>query len=238
MELEIRMMSKEEKMYVYTQSAQIAGQTGFIGYLRADMDTDGNGFFSTWNENTNNPKNKTEEFKKEFDEVINTLRFDDSCGGILKNRSALSKFCWSHPEMKMSEDRDDYAVRVNTEKYVYMMRLNPNKGEYNLYCYCYRRDWLDQHLEKAQRGIRFIDPNYKEKFKLRDGGIISLKGKDGSEYQETCRYIDDYHLEVGRNLYHICEFAERTEQCGYMVEPLEGLIPTPERKVQNRGDER
>ena len=91
---------------------------------------------------------------------------------------------------------------------------------------------------KAQRGIRFIDPNYKEKFKLRDGGRISLKGKDGSEYQETCRYIDDYHLEVGRNLYHICEFAERTEQCGYTVEPLEGLIPAPERKVQNRGDER
>ena len=81
-------------MYVYTQSPQIAGQTGFISYLRADMDTDGNGFFSTWNDNTNNPKIKTEEFK-EFDEVINSLRFDDSYGGILKNRSALSRFCWS-----------------------------------------------------------------------------------------------------------------------------------------------
>lgn len=237
MELEIKKMSKEEMMYTYTQSCQIAGQTGFIGYLRADMDTDGYGFFSTWNDNTNNPKNKTEEFKKEFDEVINTLRFGDAYG-MLKNRSALSKFCWSQPEIKMSDDRDDFAIRVNTEKYAYMMRLNPNKGEYNLYCYCYRRDWLNQHLEKAKRGIRFIDPNYNDKFKLRDGGRIRLRGRDGTVYEETCRYIDDYHLEVRRNLYHICEFAERMEQCGYTVEPLEGLIPAPERKAQNRGDER
>jgi hypothetical protein len=73
MELEIRMMSKEEKMYVYTQSTQIAGQTGFIGYLRADMDTDGNGFFSTWNDNTNNPKKKTRNSKK--NSMRSSIRF-------------------------------------------------------------------------------------------------------------------------------------------------------------------
>lgn len=238
MELEVKMMSKEEMMYIYTQSCQIAGQAGFIGFLRADMDTSGEGFFSSWNDNTNNPQNKTEKFKEEFDEVINTLRFDESYGGMLKNRSALRKFCWAQPEMKMSGDRDDFAVRVNTEKYSYMMRLNPNKGEYNLYCYCYRRDWFDHHLEQAKRGIRFIDPHYNEKFKLRDGGRIRVRGSDGVSFNETCRYIDDYHLEVGRTLYHICELAERMEQNGNIVEPLEGLTPVPERKVQNRGDAR
>lgn len=35
------------------------------------------------------------------------------------------------------------------------MRLNPNRGEYNLYCYCYQREWLDNHLQKAEKGIRF-----------------------------------------------------------------------------------
>lgn len=37
--------------------------------------------------------------------------------------------------------------------------------------------------------------------------------------ERTCRYIDDYHLEVGTNLYHICEFAELCEKNGHTVEP-------------------
>ena len=41
MTLEIRPMTREEQKYSYTQSHQIAGQTGCIGHLRADMDTDG-----------------------------------------------------------------------------------------------------------------------------------------------------------------------------------------------------
>ena len=32
--------------------------------------------------------------------------------------------------------------------------------------------------------------------------------------------MDDYHAEIGMNLYHICEFAERMEQAG-----SKGLIP-------------
>ena len=43
-------------------------QTGFIGYLRADMDSNGEGFFSTWNDFRKDLK--TQAFKDEFDEVI------------------------------------------------------------------------------------------------------------------------------------------------------------------------
>ena len=43
--------------------------------------------------------------------------------------------------------------------------------------------------------------------------------------ERTCRYIDDYHLEVGSNLYHICEFAERMEQNGNTVIPLRSSLP-------------
>ncbi len=37
----------EEKLYLYSQSQQISGQTGLIGYLRGDFDKNGNGFFTT-----------------------------------------------------------------------------------------------------------------------------------------------------------------------------------------------
>ena len=73
MEIKVRPMTEAEQLYSYTQSQQIQGQTGCIGYLRADMDTDGNGFFSTWNGFRDDMK--TQFFKDEFDDVINSLRF-------------------------------------------------------------------------------------------------------------------------------------------------------------------
>ena len=50
MELEKRAMIETKDKYTFRQSSQISSQTGLIGYLRADMDTDGNGFFSIWND--------------------------------------------------------------------------------------------------------------------------------------------------------------------------------------------
>ena len=74
-------------------------------------------------------------------------------------------------------------------------------------------------MEKAANGIRFITPDYEERFKIPDGDQILITSPDGAKTTRTCRYIDDYHLEVGNNLYHICEFAEKMEQAGNTVIP-------------------
>lgn len=217
--MDFNVMKPEERNYTYSQSQQISMQTGCIGHLRADMDTNGEGFFSSWDDFRKDLK--TQEFKDEFDAVINELRKDD---GILRNRGALSKFCFSTPESAFGNDRE-YGVRVDTEKYAYLMRLNPYKGEYNLYCYCYVRDWLNKHLKQTERGIRFITPNYDEKFRIPDGDQIRITSSWGEKNDYTCRYIDNYHLEVGRNLYHICELAERMEQNGATITPLRSNLP-------------
>lgn len=222
--MNIEIMKPNERNYTYRQSQQISMQTGLIGHLRADMDSNGEGFFSSWD---NFRKDlKTQEFKDELDSVINELRAD---GNFLSNRSALSKYCCSHNEASFGKDslgnEREFGVRVNTDKYAYMMRLNPNKGEYNLYCYCYRKDWLDRHLEKASNGIRFINSSYKELFRIPDGEKIIIKLNNGEKLERTCRYIDDYHLEVGNDLFHICEFAERMEQNGNTYEPKNNPLP-------------
>ena len=80
-EYEKRAMIEAEDKYTFRQSTQISMQTGLIGHLRADMDTDGNGFFSSWFDFRE--ELKTDEFKAEFDEVINSLREE---GDILKRR--------------------------------------------------------------------------------------------------------------------------------------------------------
>lgn len=73
--------------------------------------------------------------------------------------------------------------------------------------------------------IRFITPEYRELFKIPDGGQILLCYKDGTVKPRVCKYIDDYHLLVGSNAYHICEFAERTKANGISV------VPFPEKRV-------
>ena len=215
-----RAMTEEEDKYAFSQNSQIAGQTGLIGYLRADMDTDGNGFFSTWFDFRKDLK--TEEFKKELDAVINSLREE---GDILHNRGALAVYCRSTPQARMNTESEYYGVRVDTDKYAYLIRLNPNKGEYNLYCYCYRRDWLDDHIKQARRGIRFIKPNYEKKFRIADGEKIRVTLSDGEQFERVCRYIDEYHVAVGDMIFHICEFSERMLQNGSTVVPLRSDLP-------------
>ena len=73
MKLTIRPMTKAEQLYCYSQSGQIRSQTGNIGYLRADMDSNGQGFFSSWNDFRSDLK--TQDFKDEFNVLINELRF-------------------------------------------------------------------------------------------------------------------------------------------------------------------
>jgi hypothetical protein len=43
--------------------------------------------------------------------------------------------------------------------------------------------------------------------------------------ERACRYIDDTHVEVGKELYHICQFAEIMEKNGAAYEPLEKNQP-------------
>lgn len=219
--MDYRIMNPAERKYTFRQSQQISMQTGLIGYLRADFGSTGKEFYSTWNDFRKDLK--TDEFKKEFDLVINNYRFGD--GEFLSGRSAMTKFCYEHPESSYEDDRNHYGVRVDTKWYSYLMRLNPNRGEYNLYCYCYQREWLDNHLRKAEKGIRFIDPHYKEQFTIPDGDKIRITLSSGEHYDRECRYIDDYHLEVGDNLYHICEFAETMEKNGNTVIPLRSSLP-------------
>ncbi len=113
-----------------------------------------------------------------------------------------------------------FGFRADTAQYSYLIRLNPYKGEENLFIYCYRRDWLDRHMKQAGKGIRFITPGYKEKFRIEDGDMVRIRRYDGTSIDRVCRYIDEYHLEVGDgwdSLFHICQFAEMMERCQILI---------------------
>ena len=146
--MEIRILASSERDYTYSafQDQGRDESAGCIGHLRADFGSGGKGFYSSWTDHIAGLKSPA--FKAEIDEVINALRAD----GFLAGREAMAEYCYSNPEASYGNDRE-WGVRVDTERYAYLMRLNPRRGEYNLYCYCYERDRLDRHLQAERSGV-------------------------------------------------------------------------------------
>lgn len=217
-------MTTQEQLYAYAQSQQITMQTGAIGYLRGDFDSSGNEFHSTWFDEVES--RKTDEFKAEFQEVIDTLRFDKQYGGLLASRSAMQKYGRNQPDSAFEGNyTTEYGFRIDTKQFAYLLRCIPVKGDYNFYCWCFEAKWLDRHLKQAEKGIRFITSDYKELFRIPDGDKIRITQPDGTHIDRTCRYIDECHLEVGSGLYHICQLAELMERNGNTAIPLRSSLP-------------
>ena len=178
MKLGIISMTPQERMYSYSQSSQLEGQTGCIGHLRGDFGA-GKEFYTSWFDHRR--EYKTDEFKAEFDEVVNTLREKD---GLFFSRESMSHYCRQRPEAEMVGNFcTEYGFKLKTDQHTYMLRCNPNYGDYNFYLYAYVGRFLEQHMEKAKQGIRFITPGYKELFRIPDGDIIKIAARGDDRWR-------------------------------------------------------
>lgn len=74
------------------------------------------------------------------------------------------------------------------------------------------------------KNIRFINSDYKELFRIPDGGYITITLNNGEQLVRKCKFHGECHVDVGNSVYHICEFAERMEKNGNIYEPC----PEPE----------
>ncbi len=78
----------------------------------------------------------------------------------------------------------------------------------------------DNRQRNMNRGIRFINSQYDELFRIHDGGQIHVEKPEGGSFDATCEYIDDYHTRVNGRVFHICEFAELMERNNWTYEPV------------------
>lgn len=225
--MEIRPITKEEQKYACMQGRQLTVQTGCIGHLSAGFGSSGNSFSPVWEDRGKDLK--TEAFQAELDGVIHALRSDDTYGGLLRNRRGMLSYCRSQPESRMKiNTRNEYGFRVDTDDYTYMLRVCPGKVHRNLDCYCYQRQRLERHIERARKGIRFITPHYDERFRIPDGDSIRIYSPDGEWKDRVCRYIDDYHAEIvgfWEEPLHICKFSEIMRRKNNIVIPLRSSLP-------------
>ena len=76
----------------------------------------------------------------------------------------------------------------------------------------------------GNKPIRFIDSEYKTLFTIPDGGYININRTNGEKLTRKCHYHGETHVNIGSDVYHICQFAEMMEKNGSAYEPC----PEPE----------
>jgi hypothetical protein len=157
MELIIRPFAPEESALFYSDSEKYK-EFGCIGHLRGDFGSVGKEFWSTWWEHQS--ELKTQEFKDEFDDFINSLRKQ----GLLKDRHSMADCCYQHPEAKIpgAWHSDVYGFCVNTDRHRYFVRCFPHQGDYNFYVYCYKKQ-PERLQEKPEARQTAVPPAPKKK---------------------------------------------------------------------------
>ncbi len=155
MEYEIQAAAPEEADFFYS-NPEMDKELGCIGHLRGDFGQSGKAFWTSWWEHQSDLK--TDAFKEEFDNLINSLREN----GILKDMHSMAEYCFAHPEARIPGSRlpETYGFRAVTDKYRYFFRCFPHKGDNNFYIYTYQDKALRQ-LERAKEERRSIAPKKK-----------------------------------------------------------------------------
>lgn len=51
------------------------------------------------------------------------------------------------------------------------------------------------------KDIRFIDSHYRDLFRIPDGGTIQVHYSDDSVVIKPCKFIDEYHTQIGNNCF-------------------------------------
>ena len=115
---------------------------GCIGHLRGDFGS-GAEFYTTWWPHCE--EYKTQKFKDEFNNLINSLRAE----GLLKNLSSMRTICRQNPNAQLKPTLEHtYGFTFTSNKYAYYLRCFTEKGDYNFYCYCYDKSKLEDYLSK------------------------------------------------------------------------------------------
>ena len=112
------------------------GEARCVGHLRGDFGS-GEEFWTSWWPH-NDDRFNTQDFKDDFYPLVNALRRN-----LLKSRAAMYKYIADHPSAVLEDSTPrSYGYRVHTEKYSYYIRCMPERGDYNVYVFCYLREGL------------------------------------------------------------------------------------------------
>lgn len=206
MKFNIRDITDDEVLFTdpvgNTRGTEIPLKTAYIGEWNAALSNvvldrpDGQSF-TEFNEDYNTAEFK-DDLKAVADETVKEIRRIFKTGG--DEKSAFDK------------------KRIDTEKYAYLFETDG--GEIS--ARCYEKVWLDKYLEDAKDGVtlRYFDNGVLREFTIPNGGKIIMHDPYESEDRERrCFYAGPCHIQVGFEIYHVDEFAERCDTAGLTIRP-------------------
>ena len=131
----MRPASPEEAGLFYALPQEKNEELGAIGHVRIDFGSSGEEFWHTWwprgPEELNTP-----EFRAELGAVVNDLR-----KGVLKDLLSMERYCWgSDGAIKGGTCCQNYGFTLETERYIYRLRCNPIRDDYQAYLSCFDRE--------------------------------------------------------------------------------------------------
>ena len=117
-----------------------------IGHLRGHFGQTGTSFqYSWW---PHHQQLATPLFKMELEDVITGLKLN----GLLKDRkSMLARARRFRKAVIPPESRNIMALRIETQEHLFYLRCNPNKGEFNFYCYGYNKTMLMEQIRLKKK---------------------------------------------------------------------------------------
>ena len=128
--IDLYTIAEDKHDLVFSASEEADRKNGCIGHLRGDFGS-GKQFYTTWWPHQSDRLN-TEAFKADIDRVVNWLRGKT---GPLHDFPTMGRFCSAHersaavPEAMLKS----YGFSIDTQRYQYMLRCTPVKGDYNFY---------------------------------------------------------------------------------------------------------
>lgn len=141
---------------------------GAVGYLRLDFGYDGQRYWATWIDIQ--PHLKGANFKKEFNSVTNSLRFDGHKPPF-ESRQNLSEFCGKNPGKPLTARGNGYFIR--TSNYSFYFRCSTKAEDYQVYIFAYDNRFLLPQLAKnceltkcpnaLEQGLNRIKTMFKER---------------------------------------------------------------------------
>lgn len=70
--------------------------------------------------------------KRDLDDVINALRSEEY--GLLQSRAVMRSVGWANKDSEMQGNyTTEFGFRADTEKYAFLLRCIPVRGDYNFY---------------------------------------------------------------------------------------------------------
>ncbi len=168
--------SQDDNKLFFRLEGEAAERYGVIGYMRADFGNDGREFWTTWFDGQSHLK--TYDFKKELEDVVNSLR-DDGQEPPFASRNNLAAFCAVNPGKELNSRGCGYMVR--TQDYSYYFRCLPRPGDYDMYCFAYDNRYLLPELA-GQHEL----PEYCYSTLPDTGAVITIKQGESGYY--PCDY--------------------------------------------------